>query len=41
MILSKEDQPGTHSTPAEIVRELDIDCRSVSRIIDQDLDLVL
>ena len=37
IILSQEDQPGTHYTPAEIARELDH--RLVSRIIDQDLDL--
>ena len=39
LILSQEDQPGTHSTPAEIAYELNINCRSVSRIIDQDLDI--
>ena len=39
LVLSQEDQPGSHSTPAEIECELNIDCRSVSRIIDKDLDL--
>ena len=37
MILSKEDQPGSHSIPTEIARELNIDHRSVPRVIDQDL----
>ena len=41
MILSQEDQSGTHSTPVEIARELKIDRRSVPRIIGQDLDLRL
>ena len=39
IILSQEDQPGTHSAPKEIARELNIDHRSESRIIEQDLDL--
>ena len=39
MILCQKDKPGTHSTTAEITRKLNIDRRSVSRIIDQDLDL--
>ena len=39
MVLSREDQPRTHSTPAEISRELNINRRSVSRMIGQDLDL--
>ena len=39
MILSQEEKSGTHSTPAETARELDIDCRSVFGIIDQDLVL--
>ena len=40
MIFSQEeDQPGTHSTPAEIALKLNIDRRSVSRITDQDFDL--
>ena len=39
MILSQEDQRGTHSTQAEIAREHNIDRRSVSRIIAQDLDI--
>ena len=34
MILSLEDQPGTHSTPAAIACELNINLQSVSRIID-------
>ena len=29
IILSQEDQPGTHSTPAEIAHELDIDCHII------------
>ena len=39
VILSQEDQPWSHSAPKEIARELDIDRRSESRIIDQDLGL--
>ena len=39
MILNQKVQPETHSTPTEIARELNIDFQSVSRIIDQDLDL--
>ena len=39
MILSQQDQPGTHFTPAEIALELNTDCQSVSHITDQDLDL--
>ena len=39
MIFSQKDQPGTHSTPAEISLEINIDRRSASRIIGQDLDL--
>ena len=41
MNLSQEDQPETHSTPVGITRELNVECQSVSRIIDQDLDLRL
>ena len=37
MILSKKDQPETHSTPAEIALELNVDRRSVFCIIDQNL----
>ena len=37
MILSQEDQPGTHPTPADIAREPNIDRLSVSRLIDQVL----
>lgn len=37
MILSQGDQPGTHSTLAEVADELNIDRQSVSCIIDQDL----
>ena len=40
MIFSQEDQPGTHSTPAVIAREPNIDRRLVSRVIDQDLGLL-
>ena len=39
MILSHEDQPGTHFTLANIPHELNTDPRSVSHITDQDLDL--
>ena len=39
VILNQKDLFGTHSTPAEIAHEVKIDCQSVSRIIDQDLDL--
>ena len=39
IVLSQEDQRGINSTPAEIARELSIDRRSLSRVIDQDLDL--
>ena len=39
MFLSLEDQSRTHSTSAEIARELSIDRPSVCRIIHQDLDL--
>ena len=38
MIISQEDQPGPHSTTKEMARELSIDCQSVSRIIDQDVN---
>ena len=37
MILSQENQPGAHPTPADIAREHNIDLRWVSRIIVQDL----
>ena len=37
MILSKKDQPETHSTLAAIVLELNVDRRSVFCIIDKDL----
>ena len=33
IIPSQEDTPGTHSTPSEIAREFNIDCRLVSRRI--------
>ena len=39
IILSQEEQPGTHSTPAEIACEFIIDRRLVARITDQGLDL--
>ena len=39
LVLSQEDAPGTHSTPAEISRELSISRGSVHRIIHEDLDL--
>ena len=40
MILSQEDQPVMHSTPADITCEPNIDRGSVSRVgNDQDLDL--
>lgn len=39
MILSQEEEPGTHSTPAEIALHLGIGVSSVYRIIDKDLDL--
>ena len=39
LILSQENQPGTHSTPAKIAHELNTDPWSVSHIIDQDLGL--
>ena len=39
IVLSQEDQRGINSTLAEIARELSIDRRSLSRVIDQDLDL--
>ena len=38
IILSQEDQSIKYSTLAEIVCELNIDCQSVSYIIDQDVD---
>ena len=38
MILSQKDQPGAHSKAAEIARELNINCQSVYRIYDQDLE---
>ena len=41
MILRQDDQPGTHSAPVKIAREINIDRRPVSCIIDQDLDLRL
>ena len=37
MIFSQRDQPRTHPTITEIARELNMDRRSVSRIIDQNL----
>lgn len=40
VILSQEDQPIKYSTLAEIVCELNIDCQSVSYIIDQDVDFL-
>ena len=39
IVLIQEDQPETHSAPVEIAHELNIDHRSVSHIIDQDLYL--
>ena len=39
MILSEEDQPGTHFTLAGIARKLNIARRSASCAIDQYLDL--
>ena len=39
LILSQENQPGTHSTPTKIAHELNVNCRSVFRITDQDLDI--
>ena len=41
MNLSQEDQSETHSTPAGSTRELNVERQSVSRIIDQNLDLRL
>ena len=41
IIFGHENQRGTHSTPAEIVRELNIDRQSVSCVINQELDLRL
>ena len=40
VILSQEDQPIKYFTLAEIVCELNIDCQSVSYIIDQDVDFL-
>ena len=37
MILSQEDQPGTHPTPADNAREPNIDRLSASRVIDRVL----
>ena len=37
MILSQENQPRAHPTPADIAREHNIDLRWVSRVIVQDL----
>ena len=37
MILSQKDQPGAHATQADIARKHNIDSRSVSHVIDQDL----
>ena len=39
MILSQEDQPGTHSTFSEVARELNTDCQSLSCVIKEDLYL--
>lgn len=39
MILSLDEQPEIHSTPVKIAREINIGCRSVSHIIDRDLNL--
>ena len=39
MILSQEDQPGTHQTPAEIAAELGIHRKQVQQMIDEDLQL--
>lgn len=41
LILSQEDLPETHSTSAEIAREINTDCQSLSCINDEDLDLNL
>ena len=38
MILTQDNEPVTHSTPA-IAREPIINCQSVSPVIDQDLGL--
>ena len=37
IILSQEDKPRTHLTPADIAREPNIVRQSVSRVINQDL----
>ena len=37
MILTQEYQSGTQPTPVDITREPNIDCRWVSRVIDQDI----
>ena len=39
IILIQEYSPGSHSAPAEIARNLNMDRRPVSHIIDQGLDL--
>ena len=39
IILGQENQLGTHSTPVEIARELNIGCQPVPLTMDQDLDL--
>ena len=39
LILSQEDQPGTHQTPRQIARQLNICHQSVRNITDKDLEL--
>ena len=40
LVLSQEDAPQTHSTPAQIVQQTGISESSVRRIIDEDLQLM-
>ena len=39
LISSQEDKPGTHATPNEISKMMDIRCTSIRRIIAEDLKL--
>ena len=39
MIPTQEDEPVTHSTPADTARESIINCQSVSPVIDRDIGL--
>ena len=39
LILSQEDKPGTHATPNEISKMMDIPCTSIRRIIAEYLKL--